>query len=611
MLPRTNTSGPTLKAVKHKSTDVLSYLSSRRGRGGVVVRLLASHLSAQGSIRGGIAPGLSQVGIVLDDAAGRRVFSGICHFPTLSFQRCSTHTLKSYWCCNEPHVFITKSRVFKDLKYRIVLPNTSGYSHHFIQSRLFLSHDTKHFGSSRTECAVFAGYSTRTDDNLFRSIPEITLRFQLSKMALTWRTRAAGLPTSPDSAPPRWKSRVDAPQCRGAVFSHGPHLAAAPPAVNTQSSRWLARSPPIRRSGLDSRRVRSQIFVVGIVPNDAVCRRDFSGVSRFPHLHSGAALFSTPFTIIGSSDLDVRSRPNLSTTQTYLTLVVLHPYNSEVVGLMRGYGERHSKLLGSSILVRVTTDNDPTCQSVKPDIRVACCNPPCFLIGSGSSRLPLFGEARPVCSNYLPAGPLPASKFERLDRSSPTTVNRVQPSAGHLPDFRKWEPCRMIPLVSRFSPGYPVIPALTFWRCCNLTLFHPHRLSYILGLESKSLALEPKPESKDHLPKFVGLIENHPVYFNFSHQFWNCQRRGGPVDSNDCFASDCAPSLCPRVLRSSRRAQICDRHVRPSSPSPLPHGTLDHYSANRDGGQFSISATLIARDSGSDSPPKLKINHGH
>ncbi|KAJ8882875.1 hypothetical protein PR048_014696, partial [Dryococelus australis] len=51
-----------------------------KGRGGLVVRLLASHLSEPGSIPCGVAPGYSHVGIVLDDAAGRRVFSGFSRF---------------------------------------------------------------------------------------------------------------------------------------------------------------------------------------------------------------------------------------------------------------------------------------------------------------------------------------------------------------------------------------------------------------------------------------------------------------------------------------------------------------------------------------------------
>ncbi|KAJ8893541.1 hypothetical protein PR048_006139 [Dryococelus australis] len=58
---------------------------------------------------------------------------------------------------------------------------------------------------------------------------------------------------------------------------------------------------------------------------------------------------------------------------------------------------------------------------------------------------------------------------ERLDYSPPTKANRVQSSAGSLPDFRKWESCRTIPLVGGFSRGSPVssrpcIPALVHSR---------------------------------------------------------------------------------------------------------------------------------------------------
>ncbi|KAJ8866244.1 hypothetical protein PR048_032087 [Dryococelus australis] len=49
--------------------------STSRGRGDVVGRLLASHLSDPGLISGGAAPEFSHVGIVPDNATNRRVFS--------------------------------------------------------------------------------------------------------------------------------------------------------------------------------------------------------------------------------------------------------------------------------------------------------------------------------------------------------------------------------------------------------------------------------------------------------------------------------------------------------------------------------------------------------
>ncbi|KAJ8872553.1 hypothetical protein PR048_026159 [Dryococelus australis] len=50
---------------------------------------------------------------------------------------------------------------------------------------------------------------------------------------------------------------------------------------------------------------------VGIVLDDADGRRVFSGIS--PPLHSGAALYSPRFTLIGSQNLNVKSHPNLTT----------------------------------------------------------------------------------------------------------------------------------------------------------------------------------------------------------------------------------------------------------------------------------------------------------
>ncbi|KAJ8881787.1 hypothetical protein PR048_018273 [Dryococelus australis] len=52
-----------------------------QSRGWRLVRLLASHQGEPGYIPGGLAPALSHVGLVPNDAAGRRVFSGIPHFP--------------------------------------------------------------------------------------------------------------------------------------------------------------------------------------------------------------------------------------------------------------------------------------------------------------------------------------------------------------------------------------------------------------------------------------------------------------------------------------------------------------------------------------------------
>ncbi|KAJ8886120.1 hypothetical protein PR048_012329 [Dryococelus australis] len=64
-----------------------------------------------------------------------------------------------------------------------------------------------------------------------------------------------------------------------------------------------------------------------------------------------------------------------------------------------------------------------------------------------------------------------------LCSSSCTKTNRVQSPAAPLPEFSKWESCRTIALVSGFSRGSPISPALAFRRCSIVISFHPHRLS--------------------------------------------------------------------------------------------------------------------------------------
>ncbi|KAJ8885930.1 hypothetical protein PR048_012136 [Dryococelus australis] len=68
-----------------------SYTTHAGARGGIVVRLLASHLGKPGSIPYGVAPRLSHMGIVSDDAAGGRVFLGDLSFPP-SFHPGQFHT---------------------------------------------------------------------------------------------------------------------------------------------------------------------------------------------------------------------------------------------------------------------------------------------------------------------------------------------------------------------------------------------------------------------------------------------------------------------------------------------------------------------------------------
>ncbi|KAJ8898002.1 hypothetical protein PR048_003362 [Dryococelus australis] len=66
---------------RYVPTDRWALLSVPGGSCGAVASACASHQSDPGSITGRFAPGISHVGIVLDDAACRRVFSGYSRFP--------------------------------------------------------------------------------------------------------------------------------------------------------------------------------------------------------------------------------------------------------------------------------------------------------------------------------------------------------------------------------------------------------------------------------------------------------------------------------------------------------------------------------------------------
>ncbi|KAJ8868944.1 hypothetical protein PR048_030485 [Dryococelus australis] len=61
--------------------DHITEQANIQSHGGVAIRLLVFHVGSPLSSPGRVAPGFSHVGIVPDDVAGRRVFSGISPFP--------------------------------------------------------------------------------------------------------------------------------------------------------------------------------------------------------------------------------------------------------------------------------------------------------------------------------------------------------------------------------------------------------------------------------------------------------------------------------------------------------------------------------------------------
>ncbi|KAJ8878816.1 hypothetical protein PR048_019402 [Dryococelus australis] len=76
----------------------------------------------------------------------------------------------------------------------------------------------------------------------------------------------------------------------------------------------------------------------------------------------------------------------------------------------------------------------------------------------------------PTCENLVtrPGIEPEAAVVWWLDYSPPTPANRFRFPTGSLPDFRMWESCQTMTLLSAFSRGSPVPCALSFRRCSIL-----------------------------------------------------------------------------------------------------------------------------------------------
>ncbi|KAJ8878583.1 hypothetical protein PR048_019164 [Dryococelus australis] len=129
-----------------------------------------------------------------------------------------------------------------------------------------------------------------------------------------------------------------------------------------------------------------------------------------------------------------------------------------------------------------------------------------------------------------------AAVAERLECLPPTKANRVRSSAGSLPDFRKWELCRLMPLVGGFSQESPVSPALAFCRCSFLTSFHHHRLSRsrtaIYAVHGKYQTLRAR-KTRQYLRRanvwpvrrWQHVVEATAVEMALGARAWRCRRK--------------------------------------------------------------------------------------
>ncbi|KAJ8893947.1 hypothetical protein PR048_006548 [Dryococelus australis] len=146
-----------------------------------------------------------------------------------------------------------------------------------------------------------------------------------------------------------------------------------------------------------------------------------------PPLHSGAASYTPDFTVIGSLYLVVPEGKK-----------IFHGPTSDNVG--------------NPALTTTTTSF-----GYQPGVYTVHDKVSSFEINIRKKSLLLPAN---ILTGSLSDG---ATVAERLPRSPPTKANRAQSPAGS-PDFRKWESCRTIPLVSGFSRRCPVSHAPSFRR---------------------------------------------------------------------------------------------------------------------------------------------------
>ncbi|KAJ8893630.1 hypothetical protein PR048_006230 [Dryococelus australis] len=238
-----------------------------RGSGGAVARALATHHGDQG-----FTPGFSHVGIVLDDAACRRVFSGYCRFP----RPCIPAPLDPRMSC--PGMTGTYGRV---------LPIRAGHDN--LRSSI---HFCDHAVSPPSSSA------------------RIVQRRRGRDLASCFG--ALGMMNTDQILAPRRPFVFDEAACpvshsgdRGFDPEHRP--SSSVPLNGFQN-------PPGGHGVAVGRLIASHLGEpgshVGIIPDDAAGRRVFSGISHFPRPCIPVP-YSTRFTLIGSQDLDVESRPHL------------------------------------------------------------------------------------------------------------------------------------------------------------------------------------------------------------------------------------------------------------------------------------------------------------
>ncbi|KAJ8865783.1 hypothetical protein PR048_033305 [Dryococelus australis] len=279
--------GTRISLIHFQQSVILIHLNTRRGRGGLVVRLLASRLAKSCSIPDGVATGFPHVGIVPDDAAGRPVFSGISRFSHL----CISALLHTHLA---PPSSALKSSMLTatQISSLFIWPN-----HVITANCAMLRRSQKTLPGNLHNWDVTLPWQTR----LVPNFP----RYEKSARIGGWEGEySSPPPNSPTHPSPKTKSP-------------------SPPAATRLAEGGELFCPKWFR--LLASHLGEQASIpggvapgfphVGIVPDDAVGRRVSSEPSRFPRtfIPGWCSALARHFTRVSSRDLNFKSRPNLAT----------------------------------------------------------------------------------------------------------------------------------------------------------------------------------------------------------------------------------------------------------------------------------------------------------
>ncbi|KAJ8896838.1 hypothetical protein PR048_002184 [Dryococelus australis] len=318
---------------------VVAYKDGRlgmgEGHGGVVVRLLASHLGKPGSIPIGVTPGFLHVGVVPYDATGRICdwlvgFLGDLPLPSPFHSDAAPY---------QPGFTLIGSQ---DL-------GVKSYSYLFTHSPLNVRSQSYGVELRALECTIISRLPERKKGlrdhfSLLCACVESTSRHR-AKGRLSSRLKRPGVDRGASTRPktPACSRSYTAPYSSSLTLISSRDLNFAPRGAAVDER--LDFSSPTTANRAQSTATFSQ---VGIVPVDAAGWRVFSGISRFPRHGIPALLHSdliAPSSAIKTSLLRVAQISQLNSTNNLLlkafcVTILRVKYRSHVQHALRDTGTR-------------------------------------------------------------------------------------------------------------------------------------------------------------------------------------------------------------------------------------------------------------------------------